>query len=89
MRVGLTLSGDLLHDDGARFAAQLGVSDIVVHLSNYSRNADQTPYLAGGVGPIGGDCRGDRFWTFDDFSQYGERHPPKKREARIEAVIPA
>ena len=26
MRVGLTLSGDLLNDDGAKFAAQLGVT---------------------------------------------------------------
>lgn len=41
MRVGLTLSGGLLNDDGARLAAQLGATDVVVHLTNYSRNADQ------------------------------------------------
>ena len=69
MRVGLTLSGDLLNDDGAKFAAQLGVTDVVVHLTNYSRNADQAPYLNGGVGPVGGDCRGDRLWTYEDFSR--------------------
>jgi hypothetical protein len=28
MRVGLTLSGDLLNDDGAKFEAQLGVTGI-------------------------------------------------------------
>lgn len=69
MRVGLTLAGDHLNDDGAKFAAEIGVTDIVVHLTNYSRNADQTPYLNGGVGPIGGDCRGDRLWSYDDFSR--------------------
>ena len=37
MRVGLTLSGDLLNDDGAKFAAQIGATDIVVHLTNYSK----------------------------------------------------
>lgn len=47
MRVGLTLSGDLLNDDGARLAAQLGVTDVVLHLTSYSRNADLTPYLLG------------------------------------------
>ena len=69
MRVGLTLSGDLLNEHGAKFAAQIGASDIVVHLTNYSRNADQTPYLSGGVGPVGGDCRGDRLWTYEDFTR--------------------
>lgn len=69
MRVGLTLAGDHLNDDGARFAAQIGATDIVVHLTNYGRNADQTPYLDGAVGPIGGDCRGDRLWTYEDFSR--------------------
>ena len=42
MRVGLTLSGDLLNDDGAKFAAKLGATDVVVHPTNYSKNADQT-----------------------------------------------
>ncbi len=32
MRVGLTLSGDLLNADGARFAAEVGAADIVAHL---------------------------------------------------------
>ena len=67
MRVGLTLAGNLLNADGAKFAAELGATDIVVHLTNYARNADQTPYLAGAVGPVGGDARGDRLWTYEDF----------------------
>ena len=68
MRVGLTLSGDLLNADGAQFAAELGATDIVVHLTNYTRGADPAPYLSGAaVGPIGGDARGDRLWTYEDF----------------------
>jgi mannonate dehydratase len=34
--VGLTLYGDLLSEDGARFASQLGVEDVVVHLTDYA-----------------------------------------------------
>ena len=51
MRVGLTLLGDLLNDDGARFAAQLGATDVVVHLPNNSRKADRIFGLPGGGGP--------------------------------------
>ncbi len=63
MRVGLTLSGDNLSEDGARFAAQLGVSDVVVHFNDYSGGSDAAPYLTGGqVGPILRDCRNVALW---------------------------
>src|SRR5690349_19899290 len=62
MKVGLTLFGDLLNADGAKFAAQVGATHVVVHLTNYSRNADPSSYLAGGVGPILGNCSGERLW---------------------------
>lgn len=70
MRVGLTLSGDVLNTDGAKFAAQLGVTDIVAHLTNYAGGGDQTSYLAGkSAGPAYGDARGNKLWTVDDFSR--------------------
>lgn len=66
MRVGLTLSGRMLSEDGARFASQLGVSDVVVHLTDYARNADNAVYLAGGVGPINGECIGVPLWSYEE-----------------------
>jgi mannonate dehydratase len=68
VRVGLTLFGDHLSEDGARYASQLGVSDVVVHLTQYSRNADNTAYRNGGVGPINGDCIDTPLWTYDQMS---------------------
>ncbi|MGH6859254.1 MAG: mannonate dehydratase, partial [Phyllobacterium sp.] len=65
MKVGLSLHGALLSDEGARFAAQLGVEDIVVHLTDYGRNAEAGAYAAGGVGPINGDCIDAPFWSYD------------------------
>lgn len=69
MRVGLTLSGARLNDDGARFARQLGVTDVVVHLTDYARGAEPAAYLEGGVGPILGRCDDAPLWTYDDFSR--------------------
>jgi mannonate dehydratase len=69
MKVGLTLAGDQLNADGARFATQLGVTDVVVHLTNYAAGGDQRAYLAGeSAGPAHGDARANRLWTYDDFS---------------------
>jgi mannonate dehydratase len=68
MKVGLTLFGELLNADGAKFAAQVGASHVVVHLTNYSRNADPSPYLAGDVGPILGNCSGERLWSYDEMA---------------------
>ncbi len=68
MRVGLTLAGDQLNDDGATFAAQLGMSDIIVHMTNYAQGGDQSAYMAGkAAGPMYGDARANRLWTEDDF----------------------
>ncbi|MVS97442.1 TIM barrel protein [Devosia sp. L53-10-65] len=55
----------MLSEAGARFARQLGVQDVVVHLTDYSRNADAAAYRAGGVGPINGDCIDVPLWTAD------------------------
>jgi mannonate dehydratase len=68
MRVGLTLSGKLLSEEGARFARQLGVEDVVVHLTDYARNADNSAYLAGAVGPINGDCIDVPLWSYERMS---------------------
>ncbi|MFI0844193.1 mannonate dehydratase [Mesorhizobium sp. IMUNJ 23232] len=65
LRVGLSLHGASLSEQGARFAAQLGVRDVVVHLTNYTRNADSSAYLAGGVGPINGECIDAPLWSYD------------------------
>ena len=65
MRVGISLYGDLLSERGARFASQLGVQDVVVHLTDYSRNADNSAYQAGGVGPINGDCIDAPLWSYE------------------------
>jgi mannonate dehydratase len=66
MRVGLTLSGDHLTEDGAKFAAQLGVEDVVIHLNNYTNAADPSAYTERGeVGPILGDVTGEPLWTYD------------------------
>ncbi|MEQ1954502.1 mannonate dehydratase [Mesorhizobium yinganensis] len=65
MRVGLSLHGASLSEQGARFAAQLGVRDVVVHLTNYTRNADGSAYLAGGVGPVNGECIDAPLWSYD------------------------
>jgi mannonate dehydratase len=70
MRIGLTLAGDQLNADGARFAAQLGVADVVVHPTNYAVGGDQSDWLAGvAPGPAYGDARGNTLWTYDDFSR--------------------
>ena len=65
MRVGMSLFGKTLNEDGARYAAQLGVTDVVLHPTDYSRNSDNSSYLAGGVGPINGDCIDAPLWTFE------------------------
>lgn len=66
MRVGLSLYGRLLSEEGARFARQLGVEDVVVHLTDYARNAQSAAYLAGkAVGPVNGDCIDAPLWSYD------------------------
>ncbi|MEJ0013653.1 MAG: mannonate dehydratase [Bauldia sp.] len=68
MRVGLTLAGEQLNEDTAKFAAQLGVGDVVVHMTNYAAGGDQTAFLAGqAAGPNYGDARGIKLWTREDF----------------------
>ena len=69
MRVGLTLSGNTLSEDGARFAAQLGVSDVVIHLNTYGNGADAGPYDSGAaVGPVNGDVIDEPLWDFERMS---------------------
>ncbi len=68
MKLGLTLSGDNLSRDGARFAAQLGVTHAVVHMTRYANRAEPSAYLAGGIGPALGDCSDERLWTYEDMA---------------------
>ncbi|RYE59996.1 MAG: D-mannonate dehydratase, partial [Oxalobacteraceae bacterium] len=89
MRVGMSLFGKTLNEDGARYAAQLGVSDVVLHPTDYARNCDNSSYLAGGVGPINGDCIDAPLWTFEtlaDLVAMLARHDI--RPAAIENVSP-
>jgi mannonate dehydratase len=66
MRVGLTLSGDNLSEDGAVFAAQLGVKDVVVHFNDYSAGPEAGPYLRGeAIGPVLKDCRNVEPWDYE------------------------
>src|SRR5215211_5807909 len=66
MRVGLSLSGDNLSEDGAAFAAQLGVTDVVVHFNDYSAGPGAEPYLTGeAVGPLLRDCGNVALWDYE------------------------
>ncbi|WP_454856846.1 mannonate dehydratase [Rhizobium binxianense] len=64
MRVGLTLSGDRLSEEGARFASQLGVADVVIHLTDYARSAAGDPYRES-AGPINGECIDTPIWDYE------------------------
>jgi mannonate dehydratase len=69
MRVGLTLANDKLSEDGAKFASQLGVTDVVIHLVNYTNAADASAYTQRGeVGPILGDVSNEALWSFERMS---------------------
>jgi mannonate dehydratase len=70
LRVGLSLYGELLSEKGARYAAQLGVEDVVIHLTDYARNGDSAAYQAGGVGPINGDCIDAPLWSYERMAEF-------------------
>lgn len=66
MRVALTLSGGNLNEDGARFAAELGVSDVVIHFNDYGGGEGAADYLGGrAIGPVLGDCRHEPIWDLE------------------------
>jgi mannonate dehydratase len=65
VRVGLSLHGRLLGEEGARFASQLGIEDVVVHLTDYRRNAPAEAYPAGRPGPVNGDCIDAPLWSYE------------------------
>ena len=66
MKIGVNLSGRLVSEDGAKFAAQAGAEEVVLHLTQYTRNADKTEFHRGAIGPIMGDCSGIVLWTEDE-----------------------
>ncbi|HEX4296659.1 MAG TPA: mannonate dehydratase [Devosia sp.] len=70
MRVGLTLSGDNLTSDGARFASQLGVTDVVVHLNTYGKGTAQevAAYASGAVGPPNAPVIDEPLWDYEKMS---------------------
>lgn len=70
MRVGLTLSGDNLTSDGAKFAAQLGVTDVVIHLNTYGKGTpdEVAAYERGEVGPPNGAVIDEPLWDYDKMS---------------------
>lgn len=65
MRVGLTLQGEQISSDGAKFCAQLGVHDVVLHLIDYIRGVDNTSFMAGNTGPDLRDVSEDVLWSRD------------------------
>ncbi len=68
LKVGLNLHGEYLSPDGARFAAQLGVRDAVIHLVRYGRGADTDPWHEGAPGPPLSDARGETPWDYETLS---------------------
>lgn len=89
MRVGMSLFGKTLNEGGARYAAQLGVRDVVLHLTNYSRNGDNAHYIAGGVGPTNGDCIDAPLWSYEYMRGFVEMLARYNiRPAAIENVSP-
>jgi mannonate dehydratase len=69
MKIGLNLSGKLLTPDNLKFAVQAGATHIVAHLNKYDQGVDPNAWRAGGaVGPVMGDCSGDRLWTYDEMA---------------------
>ena len=70
MRVGLTLAGDKLSSDGARFAAQLGVSDVVIHLNTYGNGTQEeiAAWQRGEVGPPNGAVIDEPLWDYEKIS---------------------
>lgn len=89
MRVGMSLFGKTLNEDGARYASQLGVHDVVLHLTDYGRRGDNSSYMSGGVGPINGDCIDAPMWSYEHMRSLVdmlERHDI--RPAAIENISP-
>jgi hypothetical protein len=41
--------GNLISEDRARFAAEIGATNVVDHLTDHARGADMAPYLDGGT----------------------------------------
>lgn len=70
MRVGLTLSGDNLSSDGAKFAAQLGVTDVVIHLNTYGKGTPEevAAWNAGEVGPPNAPVITEPLWDYERMS---------------------
>ena len=65
MRVGLTLSGDNLSEDGAIFATQLGLTNVVIHFNDDAAGPDAALYLRGEtVGPTVKICRNVAIWDY-------------------------
>lgn len=66
IKVGMHLSGDRLNRDNAKFAAQLGITHVVVNIGRYRLAADPRPYMDGEtVGPLPGDCSREMLWDYD------------------------
>jgi mannonate dehydratase len=70
MRVGLTLAGDRLTRDGAKFARQLGVEDVVIHLNTYGQGtpSEMAAWAAGAVGPFNGSVVSEPLWDYERMS---------------------
>ncbi|TCT33004.1 mannonate dehydratase [Martelella mediterranea] len=68
MRVGLTLFGESLSPAGSRFAAQLGIRDVVIHLVRYGHNADPSGWLAGQPGPPLSEDADAPLWDYETLS---------------------
>ena len=70
MRVGITLSGDNLTPDGAKFASQLGVTDVVIHLNSYGKGTPEelAAWQQGAVGPFNGPVINEPLWDYEKMS---------------------
>jgi mannonate dehydratase len=66
VRVGIGLYRSMLNENGFRFAAQVGATDLVVHLTDYMRGAtaDRTPFSRWGYAANDRDL-----WSVDDLQR--------------------
>ena len=63
------MSGERLGEDGAIFARQLGVTDVVIHLNTYGKGDGTAAFNNGhAIGPFNGDVIDEPLWDFEQMS---------------------
>ncbi len=63
MKLGLALGGSMITRDNLRFARQAGVTHVVLHLTDYGKDADKLPARAKGAAGFTGS---PPVWTYEE-----------------------